>query len=157
MSRDEPGDEGDWELVGITPDIVVPVLDRSGDEAGWDFHDELLGRDDHVVQERDLLAQWFDRWLDMANARIHVSWAETWDVGLRSQNLAGAIVISLLLASTRSKGLARCSSCGRAYAPKRQPAAGRRRYCSDDFCQKAKRRDATRDSRARKDRVHGSE
>jgi hypothetical protein len=76
---------------------------------------------------------------------------------LRSQNLAGAIVLSLLFASIRSKGLARCSNCGRAYAPKRQPTAGRRRYCLDEPCQRAKGRDATRDSRARKDTKDGSE
>ena len=60
----------------------------------------------------------------------------------------GALTVQFLSVTTGA-GFAICSSCGRAYAPKRRPSVGRRRYCPD--CgRKAAVRDAKAADRARR-------
>jgi hypothetical protein len=59
-------------------------------------------------------------------------------------SVLGALVVQLL-AATAGNGFAICASCGRAFVPKRKPAAGRRSYCQSPSCG---RRAAMRDAKA---------
>ena len=46
-----------------------------------------------------------------------------------SPALAGALAIQIMLALTRSAGIAICSSCGKAFPPSRRPNPNRNSYC----------------------------
>ena len=69
----------------------------------------------------------------------------------------GLLAIQLLLAITRSEGLATCAGCGAPFVSGRQPLAGRRvgrsiarrNYCQDCRDRKVPQRDAARDYRKR--------
>ena len=48
---------------------------------------------------------------------------------LQGTSLFGALAVQLLMAVSRTGGLAICSGCGAPYVPKRRPNPRRRRYC----------------------------
>jgi len=144
LHRGIPGEPEDWE-------VVVPEV------AHWD--DTVINtrwkqvpytKAARVADERDALGDVLDRWLDLTRTRIRFSWVgEHPTFGLAASGLVSAVFMSLAFSAARSGGLAVCSNCGRAYTPARRPAAGRRCYCTDEQCQKARVRDAQYDKRAR--------
>ena len=59
-------------------------------------------------------------------------------------------MLALQLATVVARGgISFCHECRQAYAPKRQPAAGRRNYCEKCRDRLVPGRDAARDSRRR--------
>ena len=121
---------------------------------GWNVQD--VDRQDTPPDEladidRETLVNLLNVWLDIADVRFRIDWSASPAPQFRVEvrTLFGALVTSLVMALTRG-GLATCSACGRAYTPKRHPAAGRRNYCNDASCLKTRATDATRASRARK-------
>lgn len=64
--------------------------------------------------------------------------------------LFGAIVCQLMLAATRTEGLAICSGCGTGYLPMKRPNQARRNYCDTCRNNKLPARDAARDYRRRR-------
>jgi hypothetical protein len=64
-------------------------------------------------------------------------------------SLFGALTVQAMSAALGTPRLAFCSSCSRAFVPKRQPHANRRRFCDRPECKGERGRWASRDSRAR--------
>jgi hypothetical protein len=103
-----------------------------------------VGADGRVV---DMV---IDLWLFLGNVRPRFSWTDSGSqLALGGDGLVGALALQLMLAISRTDGLAMCSSCGVPYIPFKRPTAARRRYCSK--CRKAgvPLRDAQRALRAR--------
>lgn len=92
-----------------------------------------------------------NEWLDIARVRIrHVFERGKHDLPMSGMALFGALALQLLLAATRTDGLAICSACGLSYRPSRQPTTNRRRYCAECRERGASLRDAAADYRRRK-------
>ncbi len=94
-------------------------------------------------------------WLGLADVRPLFAWSHfdpafvsLGGTGIKlghRQQLFGAIAVQLMLAISRSDGLAICSSCATPYFPKRRPRPGQRNYCTGPSCgRKAADRDAHR-------------
>jgi hypothetical protein len=85
-----------------------------------------------VPEQRTLLRRAIEVWLEMGDVAVVFDWhGHTPAIRFGSSSLAGALALQLALAVARSKGLAICTSCGRAYSPTRRPALGRNNYCPD--------------------------
>ncbi len=65
-------------------------------------------------------------------------------------SLFGALVCQLVLAISRTEGLAICSSCGMSYIPAKRPNPNRRSYCQKCRERKIPSSDAARDYRRRR-------
>jgi hypothetical protein len=147
LHRGQPGELDDWET------IDPRVAEWSDFTTGQGWKKVPYTKEARVEDEREVLGNLLDCWLDLTGTRIRVSWtSRSPEVGLAPSGVLGAVVTSLVFSVTRSGGLAVCSNCGRAYPPTRRPIAGRRRYCPDEQCQKARLRDAQADLRARRRR-----
>lgn len=105
------------------------------------------------------LAFYLNHWLRVGRVRPLVELVEAREgrayrpaILLGVGGLFGALAIHLVLAVSRTNGLALCSNCGAGYSPFRQPRTGERHYCED--CRKGKvpQRDAARDFWKRKRR-----
>jgi hypothetical protein len=150
LERGVAGRYEDWNV--LDADYARSPLISVG--LGWQVSEvprATAKREDLVDEDRDYLRRILDSWLDMTDVRFHLVWADApipqFQVEVHS--LFGALVTGLAMTLTRG-GLATCSACGRAYQPTRRPAAGRRNYCQDESCQRARKTNATRASRARK-------
>jgi hypothetical protein len=123
-------------------------------ESGTDELDELAGGDlsleEELESDRIDLGIAISAWLRMAAITIDVRWLERRpNVSLIGAPLFGALGVQLMLALTRSDGLAICTSCGEPYVPKRRPSRSRRNYCGS--CGRtAAIRDAAREFRRRR-------
>ncbi len=137
------GSEADWKILDPDFDPLADVL------AGPRFRSKTPNENEQVADQREHLSGLLDQWLDLTGVRTRLEWERRPELRVRSGNVIGAVMTSLVLAITQSKGLATCTSCGRAYPPKRQPSQNRRNYCRDEPCQRAMRRDAQRDRRSR--------
>jgi hypothetical protein len=78
-----------------------------------------------------LLSMVVNGWLTMCDARPMFQWLRdgpriTFDCHLRS-----ALAMGLLVAVTRTEGVAVCSTCGRPYLRCRRPKRGQHNYCPD--------------------------
>jgi hypothetical protein len=145
LHRGQPAEPEDWEAVD--PEFA----DGDGYTYGQGWRKVPLTKAARVDEERENLASVLDRWLDITGVSVRFVWdSDRPSYCLYPGGLPGAVVMSLIFSVAKSGGFAVCSSCGRAYTPKRRPAEGRRSYCDDEQCQKASVRDAQRDLRARK-------
>lgn len=105
-----------------------------------------------------LLALNLNYWLELAEVRPYVDWAKSPEdnkgrlsLPLMVGGLFGALATQLVLAISRTDGLAICSGCGVGYVPSyRRPRAGERHYCKECRDGKVPQRDAARDHRSRK-------
>jgi hypothetical protein len=95
-------------------------------------------------------------WIGSAGVRPSLCWSEKNTMIMLGNrgSLFAALATQLLLVIGRRRGLARCSSCGRFYTPRRRPAANRRRYC-DECGPRAAVRDASADYRDRQRHAKG--
>jgi hypothetical protein len=118
----------------------------------WEYLDEPWHR----------LAANLDYWIAAADVCLRVSVGQGSLVAILGSNQFtissfSLVAIQLLLAITRSEGLASCAGCGAPFISSRQPLAGkqvgrwiaRRNYCQDCRDSKLPQRDAARDYRKR--------
>jgi hypothetical protein len=140
----------DW--VVLDPDFARAPASTVG--MGLKLNDVL--RDETPPEElvdidRETLTDILNQWLDIADVRFRIDWtkgpAPEFSVGVHT--LFAALVTGLTMTLTRG-GLATCSACGRAYTPKRRPAASRSNYCNEPGCKRVRATNATRASRERK-------
>jgi hypothetical protein len=131
LGRGELGRPEDWQAL-FPAEPTVPWWRRS------------------VSSEKSFLALTFTtQFLDVAQVRPVWLWSEkTPGIRLRSNGLYGALIMQVLLAISRTEGLAVCSGCGFPYAPSRQPRGDQRCYCGDCRRRKIPLRDAARAYRA---------
>jgi len=123
------------------------------DGASWAYLDEPWSR----------LAANLEYWIVAADVCVQVGTENQDLVALLGSNpftysSFGLIAIQLLLAATRSEGLASCSGCGAPYICGRPPLVGKqvglwtakRSYCQNCRATKVPQRDAARDYRKRR-------
>jgi DNA-directed RNA polymerase subunit RPC12/RpoP len=129
------GEAADWRVVYEQSGQVAPWWNRSHGSLGV---------------ERLALADCVNEWLLIGNVRPALTWSPgegcSSKVGLAGSGLFGVLAIRILMAVSRTAGLALCSWCGEPYAPKRRPRADRRNYCPKCGI-KAAWRDAQRERR----------
>ncbi len=116
------GDASDWQMIYTQAGRTTPWWKSIGDDAG-------------LALERRKLADCVNEWLLIGNVRPALTWGwgenRNSKVTLQGAGLFGALAVQLLMAVSRTAGLAICSSCGGPYAPQRRPRADRRNYCPD--------------------------
>ena len=115
----------DWKILDPDFDPLADVL------AGPRFRSKTPNEEVKVADQREHLSGLLDQWLDLTGVRTRLEWERRPEFRVRSGNVIGAVMTSLVLAITQSKGLATCTSCGRACPAKRQPSQNRRNYCRD--------------------------
>lgn len=102
-----------------------------------------------VEAGRLLVAERITRWLTHGGVRARLAWRQTRPtMSFGGGGLFGALAIQLMLAASRTSGVAICSGCGMGYLPSRQPRAKERHYCEECRRRKVPQRDAARDGRA---------
>ena len=80
--------------------------------------------------EKHRLAKAWNWLLHLGNVRPCLSWTSevvAWEFG--GKGLFGNLAIQLVLAASRTEGLAKCSTCPNTYIPKYRPAYNRSNYC----------------------------
>lgn len=141
----KPGRAEDWQVLYPHPEelVAAPAVVRPGTFGPWWGHDAEADRAGVAYQLKE--------WLSMARVELEPAWDEPNRLVLRLAvgGLFGALIVQLMLAITRTDGLAICSACGVAYIPKRRPAANRRRYCTACRRRGAAVRDSSADYRRR--------
>jgi hypothetical protein len=107
--------------------------------------------DNNTVQSDRFSVAYYLNWeVRLARVRLRCIWdGDVPDIKLGGDGLYAALVVQTVYAVNQSEGIATCTACGSAYAPKRQPNPNRARYC--DACRKtgAPERAASRAYRAR--------
>jgi hypothetical protein len=139
------GTREDW-LV-LDPDYAQ----RDGMTFDMHWQQRELTLEERIEEDNEHLSEIVDHWLDIANVRLRVriNWTDyTPSLALGPTTLHGALVTSLATSIARGE-LAVCTACGRAYTPKRRTSPGRRNYCDDPDCKKARQAHAQRDHAAR--------
>lgn len=120
----KPGNESEWRAVYARvlshEDAVIADLSNL----------QVKALTDDVFLSRVFLGHVIDEWLGLANVRPQLRWDGTEPRFVFSgYNTFGALALQLILATTRSHGLAICSGCGEPYLRERKPQVGRRNYC----------------------------
>jgi hypothetical protein len=135
------GEDADWHALGSEEGLRVPV----GVSPEYAAAHHLTGE--------------VNSWIVLGDVRPRLWWIEVGrDDALRrpvviaGAGLFGALAYQLLLAAGRSRGLARCTVCGREFDPqevgRRRPQAGRAVYCAGPCAKEGARRRAERSRRA---------
>lgn len=138
-----PGRSEDWGLVAPSINSVPSYIAGS-----WRPVQPTIAQ--RIIDEKEVLADLLDRWLRICGVRLCLDWnLSTPQLGIAVGGMLPSVMASLALAVARANGISFCDECKRPFLPKRQPSAGRRRYCEDPECKKASRRDAKRDERDR--------
>jgi len=107
----------------------------------------------NMRESHENLAAVVNIWLSWGGVRPYLSyaggrWSISFGGGRGAGWLYGLLSSQLMLAVSRTDGLAQCSACGVPYLPNRKPNPYRRSYCFD--CRKRKpQRDASRAYRER--------
>jgi hypothetical protein len=120
LHEGELGKAADWR--------VVYERSRGGGPFGKRYRGSL-------VVERIVLADCVNELLLLGNVRPALSWgpgkshSSKAEVSLRGWGLFGVLAVQLLMAVSRTAGLATCSYCGESYSPTRRPRAGCLNYC----------------------------
>jgi hypothetical protein len=106
-----------------------------------------------IADEQTILAQLVNMWLAIGDVHPIISWIKERPTltleGNPRGKMFGALACQLMLAVSRTDGLAICSACGASYIPKRRPRQDQRRYCQDCGTAVAQR-DAAADYRERR-------
>ena len=90
-------------------------------------------------------------WLYPTWPHIHFDWEEEQPtLGLSTPRLWDILALQIVLAASRTDGIAICSACARPYLPSQQPKANRRSYCPTCREEGKPQRDAARDYRRRR-------
>jgi hypothetical protein len=91
-----------------------------------------------------------NHWVGLARARPFVERsAGKPRITLGGNGLFAAIAIQLMLAATRTQGMALCCGCGKLFSPRRRPRSDQRSYCSTCARDNVPARDALADFRDR--------
>lgn len=135
---------------------IVTTLydDKIADAPEW----HLLSGSPEWIQPRTVDAGWRDVdyfltfWLRAANVRPFLERqggkvAITWGSG--EAGLFGALAVQILLAVTKTGGLAHCADCRNSFVPSRRPRRDQRQYCPPCRKSGAPQRDAALDYRRR--------
>jgi hypothetical protein len=120
------GEHKDWETIykdrpknlGENDELILDIMSKaiSGRRQAWES-----------------LSSAVNEWLFIANVRPESSLTEnglTFNFGIYG-SLFGALASQLLLAVTRTRGIAFCSDCGKLYTPKFPVRSGKNHFCSD--------------------------
>ena len=91
---------------------------------------EQIRNDERVAFEKLNLSVVLNRLLTLGNVQPQVVWdREDPTIQFGGPRLFGNLVIQLVLAVSRTEGLAVCTACGNSYIPPRRPASTRNNYC----------------------------
>jgi hypothetical protein len=103
---------------------------------------------------RDTVEQEVSRWLLWGRAQLQFRWLWPNDtrVELTGAGLWGALARQLAFAVAKVDGFAVCAGCGSVFVPKRQPISGRRAWCGNAECRRARGRLYTQKHRAKRRR-----
>lgn len=91
------------------------------------------GRD--IGEQEDLLGLAVDFWLEQGDVRPTFSWREAgWHFSLQGGTF-GILGVQIMLAVSKSQGLAICDGCGNPYLrTQRKPQTGRNNFCTNSDC-----------------------
>lgn len=149
--------DAEGRLYVTPPSYGLPLLNS---RAAWqksvrDAASEQIGADVGMSIARNDLVSAVQNWLQLGAVAPVFTWPSTGpDVLMGGSGVFAAIGVQIMMAISRSGGLAICSACGRAYVPHRRLAANRRHYCEDCTSTGAPVRDAAAAYRKRKKEIH---
>ena len=153
---DKPARAEDWETVFIERRDLLLIFNWSGLEfIDWKFGDEFppMWRQTKEIQ-RIILERIINTLLSWQRVRPVFHWTKGIpSMSLDSEGLFGTLVTQLMFNVSRTDGWAVCTACGRSYVPNRRPPKGKRNYCPEKECQKAKSRATSRDDYQRRKKV----
>jgi len=151
----EETDPNDWAELGYSEKPISQRLPKSWKPRKADLGERTQqAMDKRTQQEREVLGEFIDTWLDQCAFRLQFEWYEGPkyegpSLQCVASGLVGAVAVAVMLAVAQCDGLAICTSCKGAYAPSQKPKAGRNNYCP--ACRGSGRsRDAKRRQRAKK-------
>jgi hypothetical protein len=138
-------DSKDWAVLGYDEKPISHL-------GAWTWESTQPDSEEEARQEREVLGDLIDEWLDQCDLRPRFGWHEGRHFDgpsfqITAAGLRGAVAMNVVLAVTKSDGFALCTSCKGAYAPRQKPKTGRNNYCPG--CRGPGRwRDAKRRARA---------
>lgn len=142
----------DWETIFTERYGLVVLLNETPIEH-WRFAQDFpeMWKEQPDIQWR-VVERIVNLMLEWGNVRpiLHLNDNRTPTIVLGGEGLFGALVIQLMLLTSRTGGVAICIACGEVYHPKRRPRNDQRNYCSNSPCLKARSCATSRDSKARK-------
>jgi len=150
-----PRRDADGRLWVTTPDYGQSLLNA---KAAWrrEMRAAAAARNFRVDTGRGDLVNAIRTWLEFGDVVPVFVWPRKGpDVLMGGAGVFAAVGLQVMMAVSRSDGLASCTACGRPYVPRRRLAANRRHYCEDCAASGAPVRDAAAAYRKRKREVNG--